>query len=59
MQCDLVWGYDGTRGAAVRDDVIIIVDTLSFSTAIVAGAESGAIIYPCPLKADIELILSG
>lgn len=46
-QCNHEWGRAGARDAAARGDIVIIVDTLRFSTAVAAAAERGAWIYPC------------
>ena len=46
-RCRLDWGRRGTRLAAERGDILVIVDTLSFSTATVTALHYGGIIYPC------------
>ncbi|MEW6737755.1 MAG: 2-phosphosulfolactate phosphatase [Acidobacteriota bacterium] len=51
-RCKLDWGWYGSRKAAERGDIIVIVDTLSFSTAVITAVHNGAIIYPCPLTDD-------
>lgn len=40
------WGSKGARDAAERGDIVIIVDVLSFSSAVVAALDQGAIVYP-------------
>jgi len=40
------WGRKAVRDAVGRGDVIVIVDVLSFSTAVAAGVAAGARIYP-------------
>lgn len=46
------WGRRGAREAAERGDIVIIVDVLSFSSAIVAALSAGAIIFPYPPNLD-------
>ncbi len=47
FRCRLQWGHDGTRMAAQNGDIVVIVDTLSFSTATVTAVAHGALIHPC------------
>ena len=49
-RCRLAWGRHGTRQAAERGDILVIVDTLSFSTAVATAVHHGGIIYPCSMK---------
>jgi 2-phosphosulfolactate phosphatase len=44
-QCRLEWGYEGTRRAAARQDIVVVVDTLRFSTAAVVAVARGAIVH--------------
>jgi 2-phosphosulfolactate phosphatase len=46
-RCRLDWGRDGVRRAAARRDVVVVVDVLRFSTAVVTAVQRGALIYPC------------
>jgi 2-phosphosulfolactate phosphatase len=46
-RCCLDWGRHGVRQAAERGDILVIVDTLSFSTAVVTAIHHGGLIYPC------------
>lgn len=48
----LVWGRRGARAAAARRDALVVVDTLSFSTAVVAAVERGATVWPCRDSAE-------
>lgn len=52
-RCRLEWGRRGTSTAAQRGDILVIVDTLSFSTAVVTAVQGGGLIYPCPLEEDL------
>jgi 2-phosphosulfolactate phosphatase len=46
-RCRLDWGWSGVRQAADRGDIVVIVDTLSFSTTAVTAVQHSGIIYPC------------
>lgn len=46
-RCRLEWGRRGARDAAQRGDVLVVVDVLSFSSAVVTAVAHGGIIYPC------------
>ena len=54
-RCRIDWGRRGTREAAERGDILVIVDTLSFSTAVATAVHYGGIIYPCSKTDDVEL----
>ncbi len=63
-QCHLEWGYAGIPPAVDRRDVLVIIDTLSFSTSVVTGVHNQGVIQPLPdledfdqhgLAADIEV----
>jgi len=43
----LAWGRRGARDAAERGDILVVVDTLRFSTAAATAVHHGALIYPC------------
>jgi len=45
--CHLEWGLTGVAKAAARDDIIVIVDVMSFSTATTMAVAHGATIIPC------------
>jgi 2-phosphosulfolactate phosphatase len=52
-RCRLEWGRRGAAAATARDDVIVVVDSLSFSTAVATALHCGVIVYPC-LPGDKE-----
>ena len=47
FRCRLEWGQRGARDAAMKGDILVIVDTLSFSSAVITGVANGARIYSC------------
>src|SRR5690349_24233693 len=51
-RCRLDWGRRGVRQAAERGDILVIVDTLSFSTAVITAVHAGGFIYPCSPEED-------
>ena len=57
--CRFDWGRDGVRRAANRNDIVVIVDVLRFSTAVVAALQHAAMIYPCASTDDIALLARG
>ncbi len=44
--CRLDWGRSGARDAAARGDVLVVVDVLTFSTAVATAAARGVLVYP-------------
>ena len=50
IRCE--WGLRGLRELAPISDVVIIVDVLSFCTALDVGTSRGATIFPYPFKGD-------
>lgn len=46
-RCRLEWGRRGAESASARGDVLVVVDVLSFSTAVVTAAAHDVCIYPC------------
>jgi 2-phosphosulfolactate phosphatase len=50
------WGLAGTLAASVSDGAIVIVDVLSFSTAVTIATGRGAVIYPHPWPAPAASI---
>ncbi len=50
--CRMDWGRRGARAAAERGDLLIVVDVLSFSTAVATAVHHGGIIYPCAQEED-------
>jgi 2-phosphosulfolactate phosphatase len=55
-RCRLEWGRRGTRQAAERGDMLVIVDTLSFATAVGTAIHFGAVVYPCASGEDAALM---
>lgn len=55
-EVDLAWGRRGARDAAARGDVIVIVDVLSFSTAVATAVKHGGLVYPCGKQDDTATI---
>ena len=45
----LAWGRRGAQAAAERGDILVVIDTLRFSTAAATAVHHGALIYPSPL----------
>lgn len=46
-RCRLDWGRRGAQAAAERGDLLVVVDTLTFSTAAATALHHGVLIYPC------------
>ncbi|MBC8144415.1 MAG: 2-phosphosulfolactate phosphatase [bacterium] len=55
-RCDLAWGRRGLAEAASRGDIVVVVDVLSFSTAVATAIQSGGIIIPCPADENARVI---
>lgn len=51
-RCRLEWGRRGARAAAERGDVLVVVDVLSFSTAVATAGARGALVFPCAWEDD-------
>lgn len=47
-RCTVDWGRAAIEPAVDRRDIVVIVDTLRFSTAAAAAIRHGAVIYPSP-----------
>jgi 2-phosphosulfolactate phosphatase len=43
---NLDWGVAGAKRAAARSDVVVVVDVLRFTSAVVAAVSAGALVYP-------------
>lgn len=52
--CNLVWGPSAAAHAAEDGDIIVIVDTLSFSTATAVAVACGGDVYPCGTYEEAE-----
>ncbi|HEX6289952.1 MAG TPA: 2-phosphosulfolactate phosphatase [Herpetosiphonaceae bacterium] len=55
-RCRLEWGRAGARRAAERGDLLVVVDTLSFSSTTVTAVQHGAIVYPCAHDEDPAML---
>ncbi len=53
----LEWARDGVLRAAARGDVVAIVDTLRFSTAVTAAVAKEAVIHPCIDQKEVDVLL--
>lgn len=58
-RCRLDWGRRGARAGAERGDALVIIDTLSFSTAVATAIDRGATVYPCRWDADSRQVARG
>jgi 2-phosphosulfolactate phosphatase len=47
LRVRLAWGWRGAHDTAERGDILVVVDTLRFSTAAATAVHLGALIYPC------------
>lgn len=66
MPVALEWGPVGARTLAERSDVVVVIDVLSFSTALTIAVERGARVWPHTggesarqLARDIDAVLAG
>lgn len=66
MRVELEWGAQGARRLAETADALVVVDVLSFSTAVGVAVERGARVWPHPggesahqLARSIEAVLAG
>jgi 2-phosphosulfolactate phosphatase len=48
----LDWGRRGVQQAVEQGNILVIVDTLRFSTAAITATHHGSLIYPCSLDED-------
>ena len=60
FQCKLDWGSQGAQLAAGRGEIVVLVDTLSFSTAVINAVHRDGIIHPCgdgesPLEVALKI----
>jgi 2-phosphosulfolactate phosphatase len=55
FQCRMDWGPKGTTEAANRNDILIIIDVIRFSSAVVTAVHHGAIVYPFPMVGDVHV----
>ncbi len=55
-RCRFDWGRHGVHQAVEWGDILVIVDTISFSTSVVTAVHNGGLIYPCSMDEDVNLI---
>jgi 2-phosphosulfolactate phosphatase len=55
-RCRLEWGRRGARVAVERGDILIVVDVLSFSSAVATAIANGAVIFPCAWEDDPDAL---
>ena len=56
-RCRLEWGWEGAQRAAQRGDILVVVDVLSFSTAVATAVHYGGRISPCVSPQAAERIV--
>jgi 2-phosphosulfolactate phosphatase len=56
FQVRLEWGWRGAKAAATRGDLLVVVDTLSFSTTAITAVSRGVIVYPCRSVEEAEIL---
>ncbi len=52
------WGRRGAQAAVERGDILVVIDTLRFSTATATAVHHGALIYPCPVEETVVTALA-
>jgi len=55
-RCRLYWGPRGAHQAAAAGDLLVVVDTLSFSSAVATAVQHGGIVYPCSPSEDVAAL---
>ena len=55
-RCRFDWGRHGVRQAVERNDILVIVDTISFSTTVATAVHNGGLIYPCSMDEDVNAL---
>ncbi len=50
--CRLEWGWQGAEWAAERGDILVVVDTLRFSTTVITALANGVSLFPCLEEED-------
>lgn len=54
--CRLEWGWQGAEWAAERGDILVVVDTLRFSSTVVTAVANGVLLSPCLEEEDIQKV---
>jgi 2-phosphosulfolactate phosphatase len=52
------WGLSGAAALAPHSDVMVVVDVITFSTAVVVAVERGCLVYPHPWDPESALALA-
>ncbi len=55
-RCRLEWGRRGAAAATARGDVLVVIDTLTFSTTVATALHHGVTVYPCLLGDEERLV---
>src|SRR3712207_5860952 len=55
-RCRLYWAPRGAHQAAAAGDLLVVVDTLSFSSAVATAVQHGGIVYPCSPAEDVAAL---
>lgn len=55
-RCRFEWGRHGVHQAVERGDILVIVDTISFSTVVVTAVHRGGLIYPYSMDEDVNAV---
>lgn len=56
-RCRLDWGELSARLAAERGDIVVVVDVLRFTSAVITAIQSGCVVYPCRTKGEVDRLV--
>lgn len=54
IRCHMAWGRRGALEAARQGHILVVVDVLSFSTAVATAVQRGGMIYACSLETNVD-----